>query len=102
MAAESSGLTFKTQLGRGVYDVLFGPQAKSAQSVSDQFLPKRTAFLYELEDMFAGDIPTTLRRAKEDCPKPKDTMFASVDSAVLDRLAKLMAYMSSSSKLYRE
>jgi hypothetical protein len=30
---------------------------------------RRTAFVYELEEAAAGDIPTTLRRSKEDCPK---------------------------------
>ncbi len=30
---------------------------------------RRTAFVYELEDPDAPDVPTTLRRSKDDCPK---------------------------------
>jgi hypothetical protein len=30
---------------------------------------RRTAFVFELDDAEAADVPTTLRRSKEDCPK---------------------------------
>lgn len=100
----ASAATFQSRLGRNVYNTLFGPkfdQPIPAAAVSELFLPKRTAFIYELEDSSqATDVPTTLRRAKEDCPVPKKTMYASVDGAVLERLAKLMAYMSTSSTYF--
>lgn len=93
VSAPDSGLTIKSRVARGVYDALFGPKIENS-SVSELFLPKRTAFLYELDGPFASDVPTTLRRAKEDCPKPKELMYASTDGAVLERLVKIVAYMS--------
>ena len=33
------------------------------------FLPMRTAFVYDMEEHDSNtDVPTTLRRSKEDCP----------------------------------
>ncbi len=59
-------MAFKTALARGVYAALFEPERINA---ADQFLPGRTAFVYELEDgAAAADIPTTLRRSRADCP----------------------------------
>ena len=57
---------FNTSIGRGVFDAIFNPPKIN---VSEQFLPRRTAFVYELDDdSFNSDIPTTLRRSKADCP----------------------------------
>ena len=57
---------FHTSIGRGVFDAIFNPPKIN---VSEQFLPRRTAFVYELDDdSFNSDIPTTLRRSKADCP----------------------------------
>lgn len=56
-----------TPLGKAVYSAIFNPPRTD---VSSMFLPKRMAFVYELEEGEATtDIPTTLRRSKEDCPK---------------------------------
>ncbi len=58
--------SFHTSIGRGVFDAIFNPPKLN---VSEQFLPKRTAFVYELDnDGVNPDIPTTLRRSKTDCP----------------------------------
>jgi hypothetical protein len=57
---------FLTSIGRGVFDAIFNTPKII---VSEQFLPRRTAFIYELDDdSFNSDIPTTLRRSKADCP----------------------------------
>ena len=61
---------FHTSIGRGIFDAIFNPPKIN---VSEQFLPRRTAFVYELEiDGFNSDIPTTLRRSKADCPPVRD------------------------------
>ncbi len=57
---------FKTPLGRQVFQAIFQPPKRD---VSQMFLPRRTAFVYDLEDGEALDIPTTLHRSKADCPK---------------------------------
>lgn len=39
----------------------------------EQFLPRRTAFVYDFDEVtdegFVPDVPTTVRRSKQDCPK---------------------------------
>lgn len=59
---------FKTPLGSQVYTAIFQPPKRN---VAERFLPRRTAFAYDLDDDADGglDIPTTLYRSKADCPK---------------------------------
>lgn len=59
-------MKFVTATGRSVFNAVFNPPKIN---VSELFLPRRTAFVYELEDSeYGSDIPTTLRRSKLDCP----------------------------------
>ncbi len=59
-------MNFVTATGRSVFNAVFNPPRIN---VSELFLPRRTAFVYELEDSeYGSDIPTTLRRSKLDCP----------------------------------
>eukprot|EP00887_Chlorella_sp_A99_P003354 scaffold26.g3354.t1 len=63
---------FKSALGRSVHAFFFErgrPGGRAAADVSQLFLPRRTAFVYDLEE--GGDLPTTLRRSIEDCPKAR-------------------------------
>jgi IK cytokine len=57
-------------------------------------MPRRTAFVYDMDDPEAGDIPTTLRRSKEDCPKVQEMSMGGLDAAVLDKIARIMSYMT--------
>lgn len=84
-----------TPMGRAVHAFFFDPQhRRSRADVAQMFLPRRTAFVYELGEAHAPDAPTLLRRSKEDCPKVRETMLGAVDSTVLERMAKIMSYMS--------
>ena len=59
-------MAFATPLGRAVFAAVFRPPRVNA---SELFLPRRTAFVYELDaEPGTSDIPTTLRRSKADCP----------------------------------
>ena len=59
-------MKFVTASGRSVFNAVFNPPKIN---VSELFLPRRTAFVYELEDSeYGSDIPTTLRRSRLDCP----------------------------------
>ena len=59
-------MAFTTPLGRAVFAAVFRPPRVN---VSELFLPRRTAFVYELDaEPGTSDIPTTLRRSKADCP----------------------------------
>ena len=53
-------------MGRNVFDAIFRPPRRD---VTDMFLPRRTAFVYDMEGGETLDIPTTLHRSKADCPK---------------------------------
>ena len=60
-------MNFKTPLARAVYNAVFHPPKVA---VAEMFQPRRTAFVFDLDEIGHGlDIPTTLRRSKADCPK---------------------------------
>ena len=64
-------IKFVTGSGRSIFNAVFNPPKIN---VSELFLPRRTAFVYELEDDdYGSDIPTTLRRSKLDCPMVRIT-----------------------------
>jgi len=95
--APSGGPVFHTPLGRALHDYLFQKHQRPMVHVfpSERFLPRRMAFVFDMErSREAGEVPTTLLRAKEDCPKPQQSLQAALDASVLGRLAKIMAYTS--------
>lgn len=48
----------------------FDPKQRASRAgVAEMFLPRRTAWVFELGDPAGPDVPTMLRRSKEDCPK---------------------------------
>ncbi|KAK9810192.1 hypothetical protein WJX72_006465 [[Myrmecia] bisecta] len=90
-AKQKQELKFITPQGRALYNALFNP---SKLDVSEMFLARRTAFVFDLEGEFGDtDIPTTLRRSKADCPPVQECLAGAVDSQVLERMAKIMSYM---------
>jgi hypothetical protein len=59
---------FESPQGRAVYDALFKPPLVNRALIREMFQPRRTAFVFEFGEG-AGDVPTTLRRSKADCPQ---------------------------------
>jgi IK cytokine len=60
---------FETPLGRAVYEAACKPPPNRKALIREMFLPRRTAFVYDFDpDTGGGDVPTTLRRSKADCP----------------------------------
>lgn len=70
-------------MGRQVFNTIFRPPQRD---VSQMFLPRRMAFVYELEDGDALDIPTTLHRSKADCPKVKSRSPVSAGPVLRQKL----------------
>lgn len=66
-AAQKAAVKFSTPLGRSVYHAVFRPAGGSRNLVREMFQPRRTAFVFEFGEG-GGDVPTTLRRSKADCP----------------------------------
>jgi RED-like protein N-terminal region len=98
-AQQQQPVSFSGPMGRAVYNILFRSQQNQAvqEDVAERFLPRRTAFVFNVNDQGIRDIfevPTTLLRAKEDCPAPPKVLEASSDAVVLERLGKIMAYMA--------
>lgn len=90
--AVPAGPSFATPLGRRVYDAIFRPPRVD---VAQHFLPRRTAFVYELD---AQDVPTTLRRSQADCPKVEERLMAVVHEQLMQRIATIMSHVGPSGK----
>ncbi|GIL82638.1 hypothetical protein Vretimale_8239 [Volvox reticuliferus] len=91
-AGRKEEVRFTTPLARSVFSTLF---AAPRTNVREMYLPRRTAFVYDFdnEDSLDTDIPTTLRRPKSECPPAMETLFAGMDNAVLDRIARILSYV---------
>ncbi|KAJ4957989.1 hypothetical protein NE237_025100 [Protea cynaroides] len=84
-------VSFRTATAKSVYQWIVKPQ--TIIKSNEMFLPGRMAFIFNMEDNFSHDIPTTLHRSKADCPVPEEMVTVSVDGSVLDRIAKIMSYL---------
>ncbi|KAL7136932.1 hypothetical protein ABFS83_10G062400 [Erythranthe nasuta] len=84
-------VTFRTPSAKSVYQWIVKPQ--TTIKTNEMFLPGRMAFIFNMENGFSHDIPTTVYRSKADCPVPEEMVTVSVDGSVLDRIAKIMTYL---------
>jgi hypothetical protein len=77
--AQQQQVSFATPRGRAVYNALFRKPPNRRHLIREMFLPRRTAFVYDFDpDTGGGDVPTTLRRSKADCP-PVQVSIIGVD-----------------------
>eukprot|EP00262_Sarcandra_glabra_P018692 TRINITY_DN679_c1_g1_i1.p1 TRINITY_DN679_c1_g1~~TRINITY_DN679_c1_g1_i1.p1 ORF type:complete len:569 (+),score=147.65 TRINITY_DN679_c1_g1_i1:313-2019(+) len=88
---EDQPLSFRTATAKSVYQWIVKPQ--SIIKPNEMFLPGRMAFIFNTDDIFSHDIPTTVHRSKADCPVPEEMVTVSVDGSVLERIAKIMSYL---------
>ncbi|KAL0338840.1 UNVERIFIED_CONTAM: Suppressor of mec-8 and unc-52 protein2 [Sesamum angustifolium] len=84
-------VTFRTASAKSVYQWIVKPQ--TVIKTNEMFLPGRMAFVFNMENGYSHDIPTTVHRSKADCPVPEEMVTVSVDGSVLDRIAKIMSYL---------
>ncbi len=61
-------------------------------STLDIFMKGRTTFVFDLSDMRA-ELPTTLLKSKEDCPKADNKVVSVVDTELISRMEKIMNYL---------
>lgn len=87
-------MTFSTGLGRAIYSAVF---ERPGGSMAEHFQPKRMSFVFELgedeQDEVRPEVPTTLHRAKEDCPAAQETLMGAMDTTVLERFSRIMSYL---------
>lgn len=88
---EDQRVSFRTATAKSVYQWIVKPQ--TVVKSSEMFLPGRMSFIFDMENGYSHDIPTTLHRSKADCPQPEEMVTVSVDGSVLDRIAKIMSYL---------
>jgi IK cytokine len=62
-------MAFRTASAKMVFQWIVKPQ--TVNKVNEMFLPGRTAFVFDMDEEFAHDIPTTVHRSKADCPPPQ-------------------------------
>ncbi|XP_042508727.1 suppressor of mec-8 and unc-52 protein homolog 2 isoform X1 [Macadamia integrifolia] len=91
VSKDDQPVSFRTATAKSVYQWIVKPQ--TIIKSNEMFLPGRMAFIFNMEDNFSHDIPTTLHRSKADCPVPEEMVTVSVDGSVLDRIAKIMSYL---------
>lgn len=76
--------------GRNVFRVAFSKRTER----NELFMPKRMAYVYDLEDEFTEtDIPTTLIRSKADCPTQESTTTNSDNDVVINKLTQILSYL---------
>ncbi|KAH7405094.1 hypothetical protein KP509_15G055900 [Ceratopteris richardii] len=99
---EENSMVFRTASAKLIYQWAIKPECFN--KTNEMFLPGRTAFVYNLDEEFSQDIPTTLHRSKADCPPPQEMVTVSVDNSVLERIAKIMTYLrlGSSGKILKK
>ncbi|GMH23299.1 hypothetical protein Nepgr_025142 [Nepenthes gracilis] len=90
-AKEDQSLSFRTATAKSVYQWIVKPQ--TVIKTNEMFLPGRMTFIFNMENGYSNDIPTTLHRSKADCPVPEEMVTVNVDGSVLDRIAKIMSYL---------
>lgn len=91
-------LLFHSALTRSIYDFLHqtdkkATQVTSREHITDNFLPGRTMYAFDLVSEDMDHIPMTIHASKEDCPDPNDYItgaFSKLDQFVLGK-AKRMA-----------
>ncbi|KAK4774300.1 hypothetical protein SAY86_009235 [Trapa natans] len=88
---EDQQLSFRTATAKSIYQWIVKPQ--TVIKSNEMFLPGRMSFIFNMENGYSNDIPTTLHRSKADCPVPEEMVTVSVDGSVLDRIAKIMSYL---------
>jgi len=86
-----------TILGKSI---LYALQEKRARN--EMFLPGRMAFLFDLEDDFPQELPTTLLRSKEDCPKETSSIAGKIDALLLEKVTKVMTFLRQGSKSHKK
>ncbi|XP_073154663.1 suppressor of mec-8 and unc-52 protein homolog 2 isoform X2 [Henckelia pumila] len=84
-------VAFRTASAKSVYQWIVKPQ--TTIKTNEMFLPGRMMFIFNMDNGFSHDIPTTMHRSKADCPVPEEMVTVSVDGSVLDRIAKIMSYL---------
>eukprot|EP00268_Persea_americana_P004265 TRINITY_DN11343_c1_g1_i3.p2 TRINITY_DN11343_c1_g1~~TRINITY_DN11343_c1_g1_i3.p2 ORF type:complete len:142 (-),score=19.44 TRINITY_DN11343_c1_g1_i3:4-429(-) len=71
--------SFCTATAKSIYQWIVKPHY--VINPNEMFLPGQMAFIFNMEDGFSHDIPTTLHRSKADCPIPEEMVMVSINGS---------------------
>ncbi len=60
------------------------------------------AFVDDLEAEFPHELPTTLLRSKDDCPKEASSMVGKIDPVLLEKVQKVVTFLRQGSKTHKK
>ncbi|XP_071124419.1 protein Red-like [Mytilus edulis] len=84
-------IEFRTKMARNIYKTLFQSRLPERNEL---FLPKRMAYVVDLEDEYAdSDVPTTIIRSKADCPTVDSTTTLTTNDIVINKLTQILSYL---------
>ncbi|XP_052089428.1 protein Red-like isoform X4 [Mytilus californianus] len=84
-------IEFRTKMARNIYKTLFQSRLPERNEL---FLPKRMAYVVDLEDEYAdSDVPTTIIRSKADCPTVDATTTLTTNDIVINKLTQILSYL---------
>ncbi|XP_050409914.1 protein Red [Patella vulgata] len=84
-------IQFKTKMARNVYRIVFKNKLPERNEL---FLPRRMAYVVDLEDEFAdSDVPTTFIRSKADCPTLEASTTLTTNDIVINKLTQILSYL---------
>lgn len=63
---------------------------------NDLFLPHRMAYVVDLDNECADDIPTTVIRSRADCPNWSKMATLSTNDIVINKLTQILSYLRTS------
>ena len=69
---------------------------KQGSTKNELFLPHRMAYIVDLEDKCADEIPTTVIRSKDDCPNCDSSSLLSTNDIVINKLIEILSYLRQS------
>ncbi|RWS04000.1 IK cytokine down-regulator of HLA class II-like protein [Dinothrombium tinctorium] len=87
---EEDQFAIKSVLANNIVKLLF--KSKLPEK-NDLFLPGRMAYIVDLEDEYADDIPTTVIRSKSDCPNWNSITSLSTNDIVINKLTQILLYL---------
>lgn len=93
-AEDINKVVFKTKLAKNICRIVFKPPPPK---INELFLPKRMAYVMDLEDE-ETDIPVTLTRSKADCPNQEMSTSVTTNDIVINKLTQILSYLRQDGK----
>lgn len=96
--AEAKNMATKSVLGKMVQEHLLAASLKSKQKL-EFFLPGRSTFVFDIDNDFGSDLPTTVSRSLDDLKYSlRDKRTANISKNIMTSIQTIMSYIRQGSK----